>query len=280
VADRSFDLPSDATLESALRELGNDLAWPEAQPAAGAPDLARRVRARIVAAPPRPASARIGWRPARRALVLALAALLVLAAVAAAVAFGVPGIRLSFGTPPATATPTATPPASTGPTIPPGPPGSRLGLGEQIDPDEAADAVPFPVRLPADPVAGEPDAAYRSVRDELTFTWAPSDTLPATIDPGVGLLLTEFRGRHDPEAINKIIDSGTNVARVTVSRGRGFWIDGDPHFSFYLTPEGRMVDETRRWVGDALIWSEGEITYRLETSLGRDAAIRIAESMR
>lgn len=280
MADRSFDLRSDVELETALRELGGDLAWPEARPASGAPDLAMRVRARIVAAPPRPARASRGWRPARRALVLALAALLVVAAVAAAVAFGVPGIRLSFGTPPATPNPTATARASAGPTVPPGPPGSRLGLGEQVDPDEAADAVPFRVRLPADPVAGEPDAAYRSVRDELTFTWAPSDSLPPTIDPGVGLLLTEFRGRQHPEAINKIIDSGTTVTSVTVNGGRGFWIDGDPHFSFYLTPEGEMVDETRRWVGDALIWSEGQITYRLETSLGRDAAIRIAASMR
>ena len=46
-----------------------------------------------------------------------------------------------------------------------------------------------------------------------------------------------------------------------------------------MTPDGEHVDEDRRWVGDALIWQRGDKTYRIETSLGRDAAIRIAESL-
>jgi hypothetical protein len=45
-----------------------------------------------------------------------------------------------------------------------------------------------------------------------------------------------------------------------------------------MSPDGQHIDEGRRWVGDALIWQDGELTYRIETSLGKDAAIRIAES--
>jgi hypothetical protein len=32
-------------------------------------------------------------------------------------------------------------------------------------------------------------------------------------------------------------------------------------------------------VGDVLIWSDGELTYRLETSLGRDAAVELAATI-
>ena len=269
------DRLSDAAIESALRDLAASLAWPQATQAPGAPDVAMRVRARIVADEGRrsPFGRRSGWRPMRRGLVLALAALLVLAAVAAAVAFGVPGIRLSFGTP------VATPPGSIAPADPSAQPGAGLRLGRLLSIDAVADAVPFPVGMPSDPLTGPPDAAWVTTRDEVTLTWSPSAELPPTIDPDVGLLLTQFRGSHSPGLITKVIDSGTKVERVTVDGAPGFWIAGDPHFSFYETPDGEFVEETRRWVGDALIWADGEVTYRLETSLGREAAVRIASSV-
>lgn len=40
-----------------------------------------------------------------------------------------------------------------------------------------------------------------------------------------------------------------------------------------------MIDDGRRWVGDALAWTDGAITYRLESGLGRDASIELAESV-
>jgi hypothetical protein len=269
---------ADGALEAALRDLAPALAWPDARPRPGAPDLATRVRARIVAGDGAArAPRRTGWHPIRRRLVLALAALLVLAAVAAAVALGVPGIRLSFGVPPAT--PPATVVPGTAPVDSSEPPGAALRLGRQVALDALDAAVPFPVRLPRDPRLGAPAAAWVSARDEVTLTWPPSADLPATIDPDVGLLLTQFRGSHSPSMITKVIDSGTNVTRVSVNGTPGYWIAGDPHFSFYETPDGELVEETRRWVGDALIWADGEVTYRLETSLGREAALRIASSL-
>jgi hypothetical protein len=268
---------SDGALEDALRGLGDAVDWPAARPAAEAPDVATRVRARIVAGPPIRDRRRASWLPLRRALVLAVIALLVLVTVAAAVAFGVPGIRLVLGVPPGTPPPTVAP--GTSPSEPPGLPGSSLDLGEAVAPGEIEGRVPFPVRLPTDPAVGEPDAVYVTPRGEVTLIWAPSGALPATTDAGIGLLLMEFRGSVEPDAITKIIGSGTTVESVTVGDARGYWITGDPHFYFYETPEGEHVENTRRWVGDALIWADGDVTYRLETSLGRDAAIRIAESL-
>jgi hypothetical protein len=269
---------TDDELAAALRSIVPAVAWPEPQLAPGGADLASRVRARVVAEPKRSARGRwFSFAPARRALVLAIVALVVLAAVAGAVAFGVPGIRLIFGDPggtppPAVATPSATPSGSAQPA------GSSLQLGEPVDTATAADRGGFPVLLPTDPALGAPDAVYVSGRDEVALVWAPADELPPTTEADVGLLIMQFKGSVSPEPIGKIIGSGTTVEPVRIADG-GYWIEGDPHAYFYISPEGEHVEEGRRWVGDALIWQDGDITYRIETSLGKDAAIRIAESL-
>jgi len=69
---------------------------------------------------------------------------------------------------------------------------------------------------------------------------------------------------------------------VKVGESTGYWITGDPHEFVYVGPgpTGEPTFENRRLVGDTLAWSVGDVTYRLETSLGKDEAIRVAESMR
>jgi hypothetical protein len=133
--------------------------------------------------------------------------------------------------------------------------------------------------LPTDPTLGPPDATYVSDREEVALVWAPTDDLPPTVESDIGLLIMQFRGSVTPEPIGKMISSGTVVEPVPLGDGTAYWISGDPHVFFYFTPDGRHVEEGRRWVGDALIWQDGEMTYRIETSLGKDAAVRIAESL-
>ena len=43
---------------------------------------------------------------------------------------------------------------------------------------------------------------------------------------------------------------------------------------------GVEVEDTRRSVGDTLIWTDGDVTYRLESRLAMADAIRLAESLR
>ena len=113
----------------------------------------------------------------------------------------------------------------------------------------------------------------------LTLVWATSSDLPETALDGVGLLVTEFRGRVDAEYYQKVTSTGTSVEPVRVDGHAGYWLAGRPHFFFYVDPDGRTVDDTRRWVGDALIWEADGITYRLESALGRDATIEITETL-
>ena len=283
MADRRLATLSDAELEGALGGLAGTIAWPAPTLGPGGPDLATRVRARIVADPDAARGTRAtrgrrtGWLPARRALVLALLAVLALAAVAGAVGLGLPGIRLILGEPPATALPG--PSGSVRPSLPPGPPGSGLGLGAAVAVAELEARAGYPVRLPTDPALPAPDAAYVDDLDRTTLVWAPTAALPPTEEPGVGLLLSQFEGRIHPSAVTKILGAGTTLERVTVDGHDAFWIGGDAHFYFYEGPDGEFIEDSRRWVGDALIWSDGVMTYRLETALGRDAAIRIGESL-
>jgi hypothetical protein len=136
------------------------------------------------------------------------------------------------------------------------------------------------VRWPSDPSIGPPDAAYvdQFTGGQVTLVWAARPDLPATLEPGVGLLLSEFRGQVEEGFFTKAIDAGTSVERLAVGDGRGYWLTGDLHFIFWKGSNG-FVDDSRRWVGDVLLWADGDITYRLETSLGRDSAVDIAESM-
>lgn len=271
----------DAALESALVDLGGALAFPA--PTAG---FTQRVTVRIGAASVVPTASPL-WRrwlewpagrPVRRALLLGIALVIILAAVAGALGLGVPGIRLILG--PA---PTVTPAASGGPTAlpsasPSGPPGSALEMGQAVSLDSLSSSVPFPPRLPTDPRIGPPDAAY-VLSDRLSLVWTPKPSLPPTLAPDVGLVLTEFQGRTDPGYFQKSIDSGTTVEPVSVNGHQGFWVDGVPHFFFYVDANGVGHDETRRFVGKVLIWASGDLTLRLETSLSRDEAIAIASSI-
>jgi hypothetical protein len=300
MAERMLHRLPDADLELALRGLQPSLAWPVAGSAAGGPDLAAAVRAAIESIESAPAASatpatgtRAGWaglmdrwrnrpsRPARRALVLALLALLGLTAIAGAMGLGLPGLRLIFGEapggPPPSVAPTGTPAGS------PVALGASMGLGDVVDPFDPSALerrAGFPVAQPTDPAVGAPATAW--VDDarggQVTLLWPAGEGLPPTLEPSIGLLLSQFRGAVNDGFFNKAIHEGTIVEPVEVDGREAFWITGEPHVLFWDGPTG-FVDDARRWVGDVLLWSDGPITFRLESTLGRDAAIRIAESL-
>ena len=293
MADQPLHLRSDAELEIALRGFADGIDWPAPVPASGVgPDLASIVRVRIEEAPRGAARApeaiararsRLSWWPARRALVAAVIILLALAVLAGAAGLGLPGLRLILGPAPISPPPSLEPsrsPAAAGASGVPVAPGATLGLGAQVALADLDARAGFPVVWPADPATGTPDAAYvdRAAGGQVALVWYSREGLPGTLEPGVGLILTEFMGAVDDGFYSKALGSGTKVRPVTVHGERAFWLTGDPHFLFYTGPDGAIQDP-RGWIGDALIWARGPITYRLETALGQDAAIRLAESM-
>ena len=289
---------SDDAFADAIRSLGLDLAVPTT--VAGGADPALRARAAIEAARIAPES---GWldrlglrprgrpatRPLRRGLVIAVVALLALAAIAGAIGFGLPGLRIIFG-PTATASPSPmptvsgapTPSRAPTPTPTVGPPGSTLGLGRIVTLAEARTAVGIPIILPSDTRLGAPDLIWLDDVDRVTMLWLARPGLTTIVEPGISLIVTEFPGHMDEGYFQKILRGGTTIETVKVGASTGYWITGDPHEFVYVGPgpTGEPTFENRRLVGDTLAWSVDDVTYRLETSLGKDEAIRVAESMR
>jgi hypothetical protein len=59
-----------------------------------------------------------------------------------------------------------------------------------------------------------------------------------------------------------------------------YWVEGQHLLSFY-DEDGRLVSQSTRLVeGNTLIWTVDNVTYRLETVLSLEEAVRMAESMR
>ncbi len=303
MADVALHRLPDPEFERVLAQFAEAIDWPSAAPVDGGRDVAAVVRDRIAARRPvldeptgRPApSRRRSWWPARRALVLAIIALLALAAVVGAAALGLPRLRIILGdasaSPPPTVAPgrsSVSPPPGSPPTASPGTrrspvagfPGASLGLGRRVDLADLDAEAGFRVRPPSDRTIGPPDAVYvdDAKAGQVTFVWASRPDLPDTLEPGIGLLMTAFQGSVDEGYYSKVLNVDTSVQLVLVGGNRAYWLSGDPHFFFYEGPHG-PVDDSRRWVGDALLWADGPITYRLETSLGRDRAIDIAGSV-
>src|SRR2546423_199018 len=256
-------------LEAELVELGRSLAFP--MPST---NFAGVVAERIARRPRRwwfgvrPPSG----RPVSRALLIAIALLLVVVAVAAALEFGFPGLRIVFGGP---AVPSPTPGASR--PSPSGAPGSAMGLGTAVPLAELDAQSGFHVLLPADPALGPPDAAYL-MDGRVAVAWGPRAGFGPTLEPGVSLVISEFQGNVGGY-FEKMLGSGTQVTRVTVRGAPGYWISGDPHFFFYVDPSGQQVQDTHRAVGDTLVWASEGLTFRIESSAGKDATIAIAESL-
>jgi len=139
--------------------------------------------------------------------------------------------------------------------------------------------VGFAIVLPAG--TGEPDAMYVRNADEVSLVWGPREGLPRA--PGaasVGLLLTEFRARLDATLFGKGVPPGARLEEVQVRGTRGYFISGASHTFFYRDARNNVQDEHSRLAGNTLLWEANGITYRLESALARDEALRLAETLR
>jgi hypothetical protein len=252
-------------LDRALTRLGQELDWPPT------PDLAAGVIERLDER--RPARRR-AFPIARRSLVLAFVALLLLAGAAFA---ALPGVRDAvldfFGLQGATVERRAT--------LPPAPAERPLDLGHRSTLAHAAGELGFAPLVPADP--GEPDAVY--VRrglpgGELSLAYRPRSGLPRARGTRLGLLVNEFRGDLNPAYVGKIAGQATTVERLSVDGRPAIWLAGPPHYFFYRSPGGRVVETPLRIAQNVLLLQHGRLLVRLEGAFGRARALAVARSLR
>jgi hypothetical protein len=144
---------------------------------------------------------------------------------------------------------------------------------------ESADAAGW--RLAAPSAAGDPARAFVGrPTGGVSLAWAPSDELPEIADSGIGLLLTAMPGTTNAGGMHKLATRGTTVTLVRVGDGLAYWIAGDSHEVVITDAEGGLVRDSARVAANTLVWTEGDVTYRLESALDRDAAVELGSTLR
>lgn len=150
----------------------------------------------------------------------------------------------------------------------------QSNLAGQTTLDAAQRQAGFPLRLPRYPAdAGMPDQVYLQ-------------------DGGGKAVILVWLDPHHPDQvrfslyelssdifIQKLLPSTAILQKTSVNGRDALWVNA-PHVAAYRDPSGVIRYESRWLVeGNALIWTEGGITYRLETTLPLDEARTIAESL-
>jgi hypothetical protein len=254
-------------LERELLALRDEIAWP------ATPDVAAALQARVAAEPRDPRRARslgLPGRPRRAPawLVPAVAAVLVLLIAFGTLLAASPGVRatlrdwLGIGAVSVKRVER----------LPDLSPARRLELGRRVTAAQAARHLGHPVATVH--ALGAPDAIYAGdaiVPTRVSLVYVARPGLP----PGtarIGALLDEV-GTDSLPFIQKLVGARGMVEPVDVDGARGIFVSG-PHAVV-------LPDDLRpRLAANTIVWVRDGITYRLETRLGLQGALRLARSVR
>lgn len=248
----------DDVLDARLREAAGGATWPPT------PDLRAAVLARIERKAVRSASG-AAPRPALRlgrALAIAALALLLIAGAAAALGYRLPGLDILFVE--------QLPPAGTG-----------LDLGTAVPIDEAIAVdrprVLVPAALPRPDTAFELGAGDRRI---VTLAYRADPGEPTLAGSDLKLTVMAVPGVIEEGLVRKLLGPGTTMGAVSVGGSPGWWIAGAPHEIIIIRPDTTAGVLSSALAGDTLVFSRDGTLYRIESALGREATIAVAESMR
>jgi hypothetical protein len=134
---------------------------------------------------------------------------------------------------------------------------------------EAQQTVPYPILLPTYPAdLGPPDRVFVQDADgDMTIlVWVDPQ------QPDEVLMSLHFvpPGSWGVKKVNP-----TLIEETTLNGQRAIWAIGPYPLRF----SNGDLEFTRLIDGHVLIWFDGEMTYRLETKLGLDEALKVAESL-
>lgn len=262
-------------IEQRLQRAARSFAYPPT------PDLTRRT--------PLPARAGMRLPRPRRALTLVVALVIALsllavpqvrAAIGAWLRIGVIEIVPSTPVPAAstaeslappqvpTALPTITPIASSQATV-------LRDLAGATTLEDARRRVGFAIRLPSYPAdLGSPDRVYVQNLDGTSaiLVWLdPAD--PERVMLSLHLLSSDAFAR-------KTNVEPSSIEETRVGDQPAVWIDAPHLLEIYDSSRQRTLALRRLVAGHVLIWTDGDLTYRLETDRSLVEAVRIAESLR
>ena len=237
------------------------------------PDIASGVRRKLAARsnrgplPVRP-RIRLAWGLAALSLLLAMASLLMVPDVQAFMRslFRIGSINVVVATPVPTSG-LVSPQASPSPS-------RLLDLAGESTLAIAQEQLPFPIKLPTYPAdLGRPDRVFVQNLGGPFLILAWRD---AAREDEARLVLYAVPSNVDQ--MEKVVRNTTVIQETTVSGERAFWVSS-PHVLQFYDSSGILREDLRRLVeGNVLLWEADDVTYRLETALPLQEAVRIAES--
>jgi hypothetical protein len=246
---------SDDELGDALGTL--DVEW------APTPELAPQVMARV-SSDRHPRVVHLPPSRTKRILLIAAATVLLLASAAVAAK-----IIIDLGAVVVEVTPSRPGPLPTPSIAPTGEPITLREAGVLLGQDVALPArLGRPDRVWADRVFTESGEVAR-----VTLAWRPRPGLPEIAGIRYGTVLMVFEG--DTNQASKDLYEDTGVLQVETVAGVDYYWTTGTHLLELLTSEGVA---RVRVDGNVLLWRDGPLTMRLETSLPKADALRIAES--
>ena len=240
------------SLEDELADLGAHLDVPDV----AASDVTARLRSVHERAPRRWNNLhRRVWAPVSAAIVGVVA---LVASPAVGDWFGIRGVEVVQSPPTTSSTTTST-------TVPAG---AALDLGRPSNIDAATKVLGIAPVLP--PALGPPDAVWlddRVVAPYVSFVYDG------------GTLISEFDATMTDAAIVTKFTQGAAVESMRIDGRPAMWIEG-AHQVVLRGRNGDLIPEQLRQSDSVLLVQVGDLTVRIETDGGRDAAIAIARSLR
>jgi hypothetical protein len=261
-------VPTDDQLERTLRDLGANL-----QVATGR-DLTAHVMDRIGGGPDTPPRASRD-RPVGLLVAAAVVLIAFLLAFAAPVRSAVASMLEFVGIDIRHSDVGASPPAPSPPT--------NSELGQPVSVAEVSQAAGFVVPVPRTGELGSPDEAYLLDGGDhqiVTLVWRRADDITVSPASDAAVIFSVFQGGPPQvEYLEKILFQGSRAHKVAVNGNLGVYVDG-PQTVLYLSTNRDVEEAQSRLSGNSLIWQQDGLTFRLESALGQQASVAIAESVR
>ena len=130
---------------------------------------------------------------------------------------------------------------------------------------------------------GAPDAvrvARLGAATRVTLVYRPRTALPALRGARAGLLVTQVRGSLEGNLLRKVAGPGTDIRRVRVDGHDGLVFSGAPHVYLYLDPAGQILEDRPWLAGNTLVLERDDAVIRLEAAAPPSALERLATTLR
>lgn len=126
---------------------------------------------------------------------------------------------------------------------------------------------------PLYPALGLPDREFVDAQGRAWMLYSARPGLPEVSVDGVGMIVAQFPF-DTPGIAKQVVADGAEFVEFG-DELFGLWVPG-PHGLQIFDADGSMVDG--RSAGNTLLWEQGDLTMRIETSLSLSDAVAIAES--